>query len=110
MQENDVELKDCIAHILLRIAGDFWAAGLITKDVEYSLHLPGVSSFELAAKLMNACQPSLEQYPEKNFLKFIAVLKKYEIMEQLATEMETKFEQARELYVKHPARNMLSWL
>ena len=109
LQKNNVELKDFIKVPLLRIAGDFLAAGLITTDVESSLHVQGVDRFELAAKLMNACQPSLEQYPEKNFPKFIAVLKKYETMEQLAKEMETEFEQARELYDKHPARNTLSW-
>ena len=99
LRENNVKLNDLLKGVLLRIAGDFWAAGLITKETVDSMHVTGgVDTYSLAMKLMDACQPSLEQQPEKNFPKFIQVLKNYETMKQLAKKMETEFEQARELF------------
>ena len=98
LRNNNVELKEFMEAVLLRIAGDFWAKKLITQETEKSMHVKGEDTFSLAAKLMNACQASLQQRPEENFPKFIEVLKKYETMEQLAKEMETEFEQARELH------------
>ena len=98
LRENNVELNELIKGVLHRIAGDFWAAGLVTKHVADGMHVTGVDHFELAGKLMNACQPSLEQYPEEKFPKFIAVLKKYETMKQLAEKMESEFKEARKSY------------
>ena len=107
LRENNVELKDFIKDVLDRITGEFWAKGLITKEAADGVQVQGVGTFQLAAKLMNACQPSLEQFPEEKFPKFIAVLKKYENMKQLAEKMESEFEQARKSY-KHPGGNTLS--
>ena len=98
LRENNVKLKDLIQTVLHRIAGEFWAAGLIEKDVEESVHVTGVNNFTLAAKLFNACQKPLVLYPGKNFPKFIEVLKGYETMKPLAAAMECEFEQARESY------------
>ena len=98
LRENNAELNEFIKGVLHRIAGDFWAAGLVTKDVADGMLVTGVDTFPLAAKLMNACHPSLEQYPEEKFPKFIAVLKKYETMKQLAERMESEFKEARKSY------------
>ena len=95
LKVNNVKLKDLILTVLPRIAGEFRAAGLITKEVEDSMLVTG-GEFALASRLVNACHPSLVQYPEEKFPKFIEVLKGYETMRSLAVEMESKFEQAGE--------------
>ena len=99
LRENNVKLKDFIQTVMQRIAGEFWAAGLIEKDVDDSVHVTGVSNFTLAAKLFNACQQSLVLSPGKNFPKFIEVLKGYETIKPLAAVMESEFEQACESYI-----------
>ena len=99
LRENNVKLKDLIQNVLQRIAGELWAAGLIEKEVEDSVHVTGVEQFTLAAKLVNSCQTSLVLYPGENFPKFIVVLKGYQTMKPLAAEMESEFEQAREWYL-----------
>ena len=96
LDDNNVKLKDLTQTVLHRIAGEFRAAGLIAKEVEESMLVPGLDPFTLATKLVNACQTSLVQYPEENFSRFIAILKGHEIMKQLAAEMESEFKQARE--------------
>ena len=98
LRENNVKIKDLIQTKLQRIAGEFWAAELIDKDVELSMHVTGVDNFTLAAELFNACQKPLVLYPAQNFPKFIKILKGYETIKPLAAEMESEFEQARESY------------
>ena len=98
LRENNIKLKDLIQTVLQRIAGEFWAAGLIEKEVVDSMLVTGIDHFTLAAKLFNACQKSLVQYPEKNFFKFSEVLKRYDTMKQLAADMKSEFDQARESY------------
>ena len=95
LRENNVELKDFVKADLPRIAGEFWAKGLIAQGMVDKMSVAGVDKFQLAADLINACQPSLELNPEDNFPKFIAVLKNYENMIQLAENMESEFKQAR---------------
>ena len=92
LRESNVELKDLIKTVLQRIAGEFWAAGLIEQDVEESVHVTGVDNFTLAAKLFNACQKSLVMYPGENFPKFIKILKGYKTIESLVVKMESEFE------------------
>ena len=106
LRENNVKLKELIQTVLQRIAGEFWAAGLIEKDVEESVHVTGVDKFTLAARLFNACRKSLVLYPGENFLKFIGILKAYETIKLLAEEMESEFEHTRESYV--PVYNALA--
>ena len=98
LRENNVKLKELFQTVLQRIAGEFRAAGLIEKDVEESMFVLGVDHFTLAARLFIACQSSLVLFPEAAFPKFIAVLKGYYTMKQLAEEMESEFENARESY------------
>ena len=98
MRDNNVDLKDLIKPVVTRIAGEFRAAGLIPSDVEEQMLVMGVDNFTLATKLVNACQTSLVMYPDTNFPKFIEILEGHGgAMELLAKEMETKFEEAREL-------------
>ena len=99
LNDNNVKLKDLVQTVLPRIAGEFRAAGLIEKEVEDAMLVTGVDYFTLAARLVNACQPSLVQNPEEQFPKFLAILKGHETMKPLAAEMESKFEQARESFI-----------
>ena len=108
LNDNNVELKDLTQTVVDRIAGEFRAAGLITKDMEDSMLVMGLDNFRLAAKLMSACQTSLVMYPEENFPKFIAVLMRYGTMKRLAAEMESKFKQASESYIDPLGHNTLS--
>ena len=97
-REKNVKLSDFIKDVLPEIASHLWEAGLIAKGVKDNAHVSGVHPFEAAAKLLSACQPSLVQCPEEKFPKFIAVLKKFTNMEELAEEVESEFTQARESY------------
>ena len=99
LRKYNVKINEFVKTELQRIAGDFWAAELITKETADSMHVMGVDNYTLATKLMSACHPSLVQNPKENFPKFIEVLKGYETMESLAKEMESKFEQARKSYI-----------
>ena len=94
LQKNNVELKDFMMGDLSRIAGHFLAEGFIEDTTVDSMNVTGVAPFLLASRLMRACQPSLVQTPEKNFPRFIAVLKKYETMVPLAEKMENEFKEA----------------
>ena len=96
LRKNNVKINELVQTVLHKIAGDFWAAELITKETAEDMHVMGVDNYALATKLMNACHPSLVQNAEEKFPRFIEVLKRYEIMERLAAEMELEFEQARE--------------
>ena len=98
LRENNVKVTDLIEPVLQRIAGEFWAAGLIEKAVKESMLVTGIDHSTLAGKLFNACETSLVLYPRENFPKFIEVLKRHDAMKQLAAEMESKFEQASESY------------
>ena len=97
VRENNVKLKELITPVVTKIAGEFTAAGLVPSEMEDQILVTGVEDFKLAAKLVNACRTMLTMYPDKNFPKFIGILKKYETMKLLAKEMESTFEQAREL-------------
>ena len=97
--DNNVKLKDFFQHVLPRIAGQFWRARLIEKYVADIVLVAGVDHTTLASKLFDACYTSLVQYPGVKFPQFIEVLKEYDTMKQLAEEMESEFEQARELYL-----------
>ena len=99
LRKNNVKINEFVQNELHKIAGDFWAAELITKETADSMHVTGVANYTLATKLMSACHPSLVQNAEEKFPKFIEVLKGYETMESLAKEMESKFEQARKSYI-----------
>ena len=94
LRAYNVNLKDSIQYNLQRIAGDFHAQGLITQTTVNSLSVTGVDPFDLAAKLVNACQPSLVRSPEEKFPRFIAVLKEYETVKELAETMEDEFKEA----------------
>ena len=98
LRENNVKLKDSFQTVLQRIGGEFWAAGLIAQAVADRMLVFGETKFALATELFNACQTSLVQYPGEKFPKFIEVLKGYDTTKQLAEEMESEFEQAREAY------------
>ena len=100
LRERNVNLRmDLVDANVFRVAGEFRDAGLIPKEVEDGMHVFGVDSYTLAAKLMNACQTSLVHYPEENFPKFIEILKRCGTTKPLAAEMESEFEQACELYI-----------
>ena len=90
LDDNNVKLKDLTKTVLQRIAGEFRAAGLITKDVEESMLVTGVDTFSLATQLVNACQTSLVLYPGEKFPIFIKILKEYKTMNPLATKMESE--------------------
>ena len=96
LRRNNVRLKDSFQNVLEGVTDQFYAAGLIPKMVVDSTYEVEVDNYTLASRLLNACHPLLVQYPEDKFLKFIQLLKGYETMKQLATEMEFEFEQARE--------------
>ena len=94
LRTYNVDLKDSIQDDLERIAGDLYAQELITQTTVNSMSVTGMTPFALAAKLVSACQPSLERSPEEKFPRFIALLKKYETVEELAKTMEDEFEEA----------------
>ena len=94
LRTYNVDLNEFIKEDLERVAGDFLAQGLITQATVDSMSVTGVAPFQLASRLMSACQPSLVQFPEEKFPRFIAVLKKYETMQELAEKMEDEFKEA----------------
>ena len=96
LQENRVALKGLFEFVLPSLAGQLWAAGLIEKHVADIVGVSIVDHIMRTAKLFDACQTSLVQYPGKNFPKFIEVLKRFVTIKQLAEKMESEFEQARE--------------
>ena len=98
LRENNVELKELMMEELSRIAGYFHQEGLIEQTTVNKMGMIGVDRFSLASDLLSACQPSLEQRPEENFPKFIAVLKKFVTMKKLARKMEDEFKEARMFY------------
>ena len=101
LRKNKTKFCDFFQSALPRIAEEFWEAGLIAKETADKTRVMGVGNFTLASQLVEACHPSLVYYPEENFPKFIEVLKRHETMKLLAAEMESKFEQARELYINN---------
>ena len=94
LRKRNVELMDYIANHLVPFAARLRTHGLITKDTESSMRVPGIDSSQLAQKLMSACDPSLTLFPKKKFPKFIAVMKEFEDMLELAEEMEADYERA----------------
>ena len=96
LRENNVKLKRLFQNVLQTIAGEFWAAGLIEREVVNSMLVMGVDSSIPAAKLFDACYTLLVQSPREHFPKFIGVLKGYETTKQLTADMESVFEQASE--------------
>ena len=96
LRTYNVELKDFVKENLEKIAGDFHAQGLITKTVD-GMSAIGVPPLQLASELVNMCQLPLVRSPQQKFPGFIAILKNYETMEDLAEKMEAEFKQARML-------------
>ena len=96
LREKNTKLKDLLQHVVQRIAGEFWTAGLIDKSVESSMSTRAVDKSGHAKDLLDACHDSLVQRPRENFPKFIEVLKRYETMKSLAAVMESEFQQGRE--------------
>ena len=94
LRTYNVNLKDFVKENLERIAGDFHAQGLITQTTVDAMNVIGVPPFQLASHLVNTCQSSLVCSPEQKFPRFIAILKNYETMEDLAEKMEAEFKQA----------------
>ena len=94
LRTHNVDLKDFVKNDLQKIAGGFLAQELITQTTVDVVKVSGVPDFNLAAKLVDACQPSLVNYPEKNFPRFIGVLKKYETTADIAKTMEAEFKEA----------------
>ena len=95
LEKYNVELTDFIQGALQRVAGEFLAAKLIMQETVDSLDVTGVDNAVLAKKVLKGCRPSLVHFPEENFPKFIAVLRNYVTMEQLAANMESEFKDAR---------------
>ena len=100
LRENNVELKELIKPVVPKIAREFREAGLIPREVEDQMLVTGVDPFTLATRLVNACQTSLAMFQDKNFPKFIEILKRYDTMKPLAAKMEPNFQQARESYIQ----------
>ena len=100
LRENNVKLKELLKPVVPKIAREFREAGLIPREVEDQMLVTEVDPFTLATKLLNQCQPSLVQYPDVKFPKFIEILKRYESMKLLAAKMEPDFQQARESYIQ----------
>ena len=94
LRKRNVELMDYIANHLVPFAARLRKHGLITKDTESSMRVTGIDPSQLAQKLMSACDPSLTLFPKKKFPKFIAVMKEFEDMLELAEEMEADYERA----------------
>ena len=78
LRTHNVDLKDFVKHDLQKIDGGFHAPRIITQTTLDEMSVEGVSAFNLASKLVNACQPSLMRHPEEKFPGFIGVLKNYE--------------------------------
>ena len=112
LRKNNVELKALMVGVLVDISGHFYAEGLIEQITVNRMRMIGVDQINLAADLLGACQTSLEQRPEENFPKFIAVLKKFVTMEKRAQEMEDEFKEASMSWyiVAFPNRLMHKWL
>ena len=95
LSKHNVALKEAIRGNLSRFAGHFKEQGLIEQDtVDTVSDVTGIAPFNLAAKVVNACQPMLENYPQEKFPGFIARLKDYETTKRLAKEMEDEFKGA----------------
>ena len=94
LRTYNVDLKDLVKEDLERIAGGFFAQGLVNQTTVDKMSVSGMVPFQLASKLLTACQPSIVRSPEENFPRFIAVLKEYDTMEELAEKMEDEFKEA----------------
>lgn len=94
LRTYNVDLKEGIKDDLEKIAGDLYAEGLVAQTMVDGVSVIGVPAFNLAAKLVNACQPLLVRHPQAKFPGFIGVLKNYETTEDLAEEMEAEFKKA----------------
>ena len=94
LRKYNVDLIDFIKEDLTRMAGHFNAAEFITQAAVERVGVREVPQHERAAELMSACWPSLVRYPQHNFPKFVAVLKKNVTMEKLAEKMEEELKEA----------------
>ena len=94
LRKRNVELMDYIANHLVTFAAHLQKHGLIEKDTERNMRVTGLGSSHLAQTLMSAYHPSLTQSPRKKFPKFIAVMKEFEDMRELAEEMQADYERA----------------
>ena len=107
LRTNGPQLQEFIKADLVKIAHHLHAKGLIERTAVDRMSLTGVDRFQLASDLMDACQPLLVTYPERNFPKFIAVMKEFVTMEQLAERMEDEFKEAS---MSFPKRLAHKWL
>ena len=94
LRERNVQLTKCIKNHLGRFALHLRKHKLIEEEVERSMSVPGITPIQLAKRLITACSPLLVHYPVRNFPKFIAIMKEFEDMLELAEEMEADYEQA----------------
>ena len=94
LRKNSMDLYELMVANLPRIAGYFWKEGLIEKTTKDRMSTTGADQFNLATELLNACQPLLMLWPEENFPRFIAILKKFVTMVKLAQKMEDEFKKA----------------
>ena len=97
--KNNDKLKGLIGTAVQDIAGEFLTVGLIDRAVDERMRKSGTTGSELAGTLLNDCTKVILANTRENFPKFVKVLKKHPILEQLASEMESEFKQAgRESY------------
>ena len=94
LRKRNVDLMDFIANHLIAFASHLYKHGLIEKDTERNMTVTGLDSSHLAQTLMSAYHPSLTQSPREKFPKFIAVMKKFVDMRELAEEMRADYERA----------------
>ena len=94
LQKRNVDLMDYIANHLVTFAAHLRKRGLIEEDTERSMRVTGLDSSHLAQKLMSAYHPSLTLYPRERFPKFIAAMKEFVDMRELAEEMQADYERA----------------
>ena len=93
LTKYNVDIKEYVSNHLDRFASKLLKQELVEVDAERKVRVPGLDPFRLAAELISACHPSLEQFPEKNFPKFIAVMQDFANMKELAKKMKDEYEQ-----------------
>ena len=91
---NDTNLKSFMKGNLATIASNLRAKGLVEHATAVRMSQQGVNPMDLAVELLDAFRTSLMQHPEERFPKFIAVLKEFVTMKELAEKMEDDFKKA----------------
>ena len=92
LRKRNVVLKNYIANHLGTFAAQLRQQNLIEEDTERNTSILGTDSFTHAAKLMDACSPSLQLYPKEDFPKFITAMKSFKDLQRLAEEMKKEYE------------------